>query len=128
MIVKLFKPNLPNWLPWRAPYKTDNFGYYNKPGWATKPPVPWGAKFRKDELNFAEEYFGQTRVRHAVQDDVFYPGYGNRGLYFKQLRISRRAPSVANASRYTPRSFRGLICWRCGLPGHLARNCRVYIR
>lgn len=124
----MFKPN---WLPWRAPYKTDNFGYYNKPGWATKPPVPWNTKFNKHELDFADDYFGQQRVRHAVQDNVFYPGYGNRGLHFKQLRFTRLSRrQFAPSLRRTRNTSTTLRCYRCGRTGHTVRQCyaKTYIR
>lgn len=113
----------PNWLPWRAPYKTDNYGYYNKPGWATKPPVPWNTKFNKHELDWANDYFGQQRVRHAIQDNVFYPGYGNRGLYFKQLRLTRLNGNRRYSSLPRNNRLRAIRCYFCGRTGHIMRNC-----
>lgn len=119
----------PNWLPFRPPYKTDNFGYYNKPGWATKPPVPWASKFRKDELRYADDYFGQQRVRHAVRDDFFnrYPqGYA----YSKYLKVSPRLRPSGTGTRSAYRSYRRTYaCKRCGRTNHSTPQCyaRTYI-
>lgn len=112
----------PNWTPWRAPWKSDNYGYYNKPGWATKPPVPWGAKFRKDELRWAEDSFGGTRVRHAVPDDFFnrYPqGYA----YSKYLRVKRTPRWASSRPRSLGNGSRPLRCYFCGRIGHIMRYC-----
>lgn len=111
----------PNLSPWRAPWKTDNFGYYNKPGWATKPPVPAKAKFR-EPWNWDDSWSDSRIISRPVRDDFFnrYPqGYA----YSKYLRVSRRAPSVANASRNTIRQFREYRCYFCGRTGHIMRNC-----
>lgn len=120
----------PNLTPFRAPWKTDNFGYYNKPGWATKPPVPFGSKFRKDELRWAEDAFGGTRVRHAVRDDIFNR-YPQGHAYSKYLRVSRRPRSLGNGGRSAYNSYiRTYRCRRCGRTNHSTSQCyaKTYIR
>lgn len=105
--------------------KTSNEGYYDKPGWATRPPVPWNQKFR-EPWNWNDQW-----SKFPSQQDFTAGPYGEMGSFGQAYRnrhyprVSRRPPSVGNGGRYTSNFLRrsSVRCYFCGLPGHIMRNC-----
>lgn len=114
---------LPNFRPFHNPYKSDMQGYYDRPGWATRPPVPANAKFR-EPWNWPGPQLSDTRVQHGFHDYNFQYTKSNTA-YAKYLRVSRRPRYLGNASRNTFTSTKRLRCYRCGILGHIRFNCRV---